>query len=298
MALDVVRVFYEHLVNIGKTKKIDLFIFSAGGNTIVPWRLVNLIREFCEEFCVLIPYKAHSAATLMALGANEIIMGPMAELSPIDPNIGTPFNPPSSPENPNSKIDISVEDVAGFLNLAQELVGISDQDNLTQVLDRLALNIHPLALGAVYRSHALIRLLATKLLELHMTEAPDRQRIPKIVDDLAEKLYYHNYLISRSEAKELGLRVKKPNSDLERLLWSLYLDYEAEMELGKPFDPAVHLREEDSSEIQSSIAVIESQGLYSHFDKCITLQRLPDQKTRPRFAAQEISFGWHTQVDT
>jgi hypothetical protein len=32
-----------------------------------------MIREFCDEFNVLIPYKAHSAATLLSLGADTII---------------------------------------------------------------------------------------------------------------------------------------------------------------------------------------------------------------------------------
>jgi len=120
VALDTIPIFFNHLSKIGNTQKIDLFIFSTGGDTILPWRLVNLIREYCKEFGVLIPYKAHSAATMIALGADEIVMGPLGELSPIDPSIGTPFNPPH-PDIPNEpKIEIGVEDVFGYINLAKE----------------------------------------------------------------------------------------------------------------------------------------------------------------------------------
>lgn len=297
MALDVIRPFHEHLTHIGCEPRIDLFLFSLGGDTIAPWRLVNLLREYCQEFGVLVPYKAHSAATLIALGADEIVMGPMAELSPIDPSISTPFNP-SDPRNPHEpRIEIGVEDVAGFVNLARERVDITDQDNLIRVLEKLSEHIHPLALGAVYRSHALIRLLATKLLALHMRNPADAQRIPKIVDDLAEKLYYHNYLIARGEAEELGLRIIQPSSSLENSMWQLYMSYEAEMDLGQPFDSLAYLQGNESAEIEKPIALIDSRGLRSSFRKRIRIQRIPPQPGQPpgpQIAVQGEAIRWET----
>lgn len=298
MALDVVRHFHEHFARIGSVERIDLFLFSLGGDTIVPWRLVNLVREYTGKFAVLVPYKAHSAATLVALGADEIVMGPMGELSPIDPSVSTPFNPPH-PDNPReAKVEIGVEDVSGFVNLARESVGITDQDNLVRMLEKLTAHIHPLAIGAVYRTHALIRLLAGKLLALHMSQPAEAQRIPKIVDDLAEKLYYHNYLISRTEAEELGLKVLRPSPDLEELLWELYLNYEAEMDLGRPFDPQAYLGEDqDVVEIEKPIAVVESRDLCSTIRKRVQIQRLPaapGQEAGPQIAIREQVVAWET----
>ena len=160
MAMDVVRPFYAHLSALGHCSKLDVFLFSVGGDTMVPWRLANLIREYCDSFGVLIPYKAHSAATMLALGANEIVMGPLGELSPIDSSVRTPFNPPNSDQPNEPKTPISVEDVMGFFNLARERIGIADQDNLITALGHLAAKVHPLAIGSIYRSHALTRLLA------------------------------------------------------------------------------------------------------------------------------------------
>lgn len=88
---DAVRPLYDHLLNIGKAKEkidqIDLFIYSRGGRVEVPWRIVSAIREFTKTFNVLIPYKAHSATTMVALGADNIYMSRKGELGPIDPSL-------------------------------------------------------------------------------------------------------------------------------------------------------------------------------------------------------------------
>ena len=65
IAEDAVRPIYDHLLNLdlsGQDRKIDLYVFSRGGDVSVPWRIASMIREFCDEFNVIIPYKAQSAA--------------------------------------------------------------------------------------------------------------------------------------------------------------------------------------------------------------------------------------------
>ncbi|MBU4454972.1 hypothetical protein KJ586_00445, partial [Patescibacteria group bacterium] len=69
VAMDIIPVISKQLQTIGKTENIDLFLYSAGGDTMVPWRLVSMVREYCDKFSVIAPYKAHSAATMIALGA-------------------------------------------------------------------------------------------------------------------------------------------------------------------------------------------------------------------------------------
>ncbi|MBI4689487.1 MAG: hypothetical protein HY754_04350 [Nitrospirae bacterium] len=295
IALDTIPIFYKHLSKIGSTNKIDLFIFSTGGDTILPWRLVSLIREYCRNFGVLIPYKAHSAATLIALGADEIMMGTLGELSPIDPSIGTPFNPPH-PDVPNEpKIEIGVEDVFGYINLAKEKLGITEQANIVKILEKLVERIHPLAIGGVYRTHALIRLLAAKLLKLHMKQKNEAQAIQQIVDDLAEKLYFHGYLIGRVEAENLGLKAKKPSTKLEQLMWELYLVYADEMGLGKPFNPMACIPEgRNSFEMEATIALIDSLNFESKFSKSLRISQLPVPQVGapPQFGIQENIIGW------
>ncbi len=95
IAEDAVRVFFDHLAALPnrKVEKLDIFLCSNGGSGTVPWRLVSLFREFAKSFSVLIPYRAYSAASLLALGADEIVMHPFAELGPIDPTVANEFNP-------------------------------------------------------------------------------------------------------------------------------------------------------------------------------------------------------------
>jgi len=90
---EVIRLFREILGQAGRVKKIDLVLITRGGNVLTPLRLISLLREFGEEVSVLVPYMAHSAGTLIALGADEIVMGAMGELGPVDPSVSNTFNP-------------------------------------------------------------------------------------------------------------------------------------------------------------------------------------------------------------
>ena len=129
VAMDIIPIVSKQLQAIGKTENIDLFLYSSGGDTMVPWRLVSMIREYCDKFSVLVPYKAHSAATMISLGADEIVMSDLSELSPIDPSTANVFNPPD-PQNPQNKIPISVEDVMAYFDLAKNKFGIKNDEVL------------------------------------------------------------------------------------------------------------------------------------------------------------------------
>ena len=163
IAEDAVRPLYDHLINLdfeSKENVIDLYLYSRGGDVSVPWRIATMIREFCEEFNILIPYKAHSAATLLSLGADNIIMGRKAELGPIDPTLvrGT------AEEGAFPVQEVSVEDVNAFLSFIKERANINDQTALAQMVGVLVEQIGPLTLGSVDRQDSHIRLVARKLL--------------------------------------------------------------------------------------------------------------------------------------
>jgi hypothetical protein len=241
MAMDAIRRVYEHLKAINRPKgevRVDLFLHSNGGDGTVPWRLVTLVREYADKLSVLVPYKAFSAATLTALGADKIVMHPMGMLGPTDPTVANPFNP----TNPitNEPVGISVEDVTAYIALIKEDAGIHHEDELIQAFNMLARKVHPLALGNVKRSLQQSRMMARKLLALHM-KAADEHKITEIVEALTSKLFYHGHPINRTEAAEqVELpTIEQPPVEVEDLMWQLYTDYETEMKLEERFHQAL-----------------------------------------------------------
>jgi hypothetical protein len=243
MAEDQVRVFFDHLQGLPQcpAEKLDIFLCSNGGNGTVPWRLVALFREYAKSFNVLIPYRAYSAASLLALGADEIVMHPFAELGPIDPTVSNEYNPVEGPTG--RRLGISVEDVRAYVSFIKDTVGITHEDELVQAIKILAEKVHPLSLGNVERFVMQSRMIAKKILKTHMGSRSSDHEISEIVETMASKLYFHGHPINRREAREdLKLKVAKtvPQA-LETQMWSLYRDFETEFRSREEFNPAVLL---------------------------------------------------------
>src|SRR5262249_14487735 len=78
---------------LGDGHGLDVLLYTRGGATNAVWPIAGLLREFDPNFEILIPYRAHSSGTMVALAAKKIVMTPLAELSPIDPTTANQFNP-------------------------------------------------------------------------------------------------------------------------------------------------------------------------------------------------------------
>ena len=261
IASDVVRLIYDHLIDLpSNTENIDLFIYSAGGDGAVPWKIIPMLREFCNNLCVLIPFRAYSAATLIALGADKIIMGKKAELGPVDPSISSVFHPENEFRK-NTPLAIGVEDVTAFVNFVKEKVQITDQTALGSAINLLIEKVGPLALGNLTRFYFHNRMLIEKLLKTHQQKV-SQDTIKHITDFLTEKAYFHGHSINRQEAKsDFKLDVDFPDENIETLMWSLYLEYEKELDLLNPFNPEQVLIQQDTEQYQVNdlkLAFIES----------------------------------------
>lgn len=312
VAMDIIPIISKQLQIIGKTTNIDLFLYSTGGDTMVPWRLVSMIREYCNKFSVVIPYKAHSAATMIALGADEIIMSNLSEISPIDPSTANVFNP-QDPQNPQSKIPISVEDVMAYFDLAKNKFGIKNDEQLALIFNKFVESnpqIHPLALGNVNRTHNLIRIIAKRLLKSHKTPIKEDE-IEKIVDYFTEKLYSHQYLIGRKEAKEeLGIKnVQYADSALSKAMTDLYEEYKKEMDLDMLWNPENEL---GLNSVQNKkdykIAFVESSQLSNSFDLSIEYKKQqvnmvqqtpqgPIQVPQEQVSFRVLNQGWKLKYE-
>ncbi len=84
--VDMVAGVLQHL-DLGNG--IALVLNSPGGDGLAAERMIEVCRSFSgtAEFWAIIPGKAKSAGTLVAFGASKILMGPTAELGPVDPQL-------------------------------------------------------------------------------------------------------------------------------------------------------------------------------------------------------------------
>jgi hypothetical protein len=252
---DCIDLFVDALDAIGPTKRISLLLHTNGGNTAAAWRLVNLIKTFCDDFEVLIPYKAMSAGTLISLGASKIVMTKQAALGPIDPSLIHPLGPQVPNGNQLARIPVSVEAVRGFLDAARNDLDIKDNNILATILNELSNKVHPLVLGEIFRSRTQIRFLAEKLLKENVQ---DSGKVQAIVDFLCADSGSHDYTINRREAQALGLPVEKPSAPFYDQLKALHKDYSSEMELAVPFNPMTIVAPNSSTTYRMVRGIIES----------------------------------------
>jgi hypothetical protein len=291
IAGDVFPLMYSLLSKIGHVPKLDLFIYSTGGITMVAWGLINLLREFCDSLSVLVPFRALSTATLISLGANEIVMSRLGQLSPVDPSVNTPFNPPApqQPGGPQLFLPVSVEDVRGFLDLARDEAKISKEELISSVFSQLAAEVKPLALGNVHRAKEQIKMLTEQLLLLHISEA-EKVRIGQIVETFTRKLFSHDYLIGRKEAKKIiGSEVVDAPPDVEKAMMDLYSSYAEDLELNKVYNPEGVLGKDSQKVATFRRAYVESTDGCYVFKTIHQIQRVQVQ-TKPQL------FGTHSKL--
>jgi hypothetical protein len=75
---------------LAANEPIALLVDSPGGSAQAAYRIAALLQSHCGRFTALIPNRAKSAATLLTLGAETIILGRQAELGPLDAQVFDP----------------------------------------------------------------------------------------------------------------------------------------------------------------------------------------------------------------
>lgn len=90
--------FMEAVSNV-EEKQLDLILHSPGGSAEAAESIVTYLRKRFDHIRVFIPVAAMSAATMVALAADEIVMGQHSQLGPIDPQfiVQTPEGSRSAP---------------------------------------------------------------------------------------------------------------------------------------------------------------------------------------------------------
>lgn len=242
IAADVIPDIIKHINCIPiESKEIDLLIVSYGGDPTVAYRIVNILRERFKKFSVILPFAAYSAATLISLGADEIVMHPFSNLGPVDPQLSYKKN--------DEVVKFGSEDLRNFIDYIRKDVGISDQEQMQRSFNLVCKEIGAIPIGIAKRSSQLALTMGEKLLSLHLK---DQNKAKTIAESLNKSFYHHGYPLSRSEAKIMGLPVTDAKPDEEKIIWSIFESFERDMELNVPFDPLmIVLNNEAAKEIIS-----------------------------------------------
>ncbi len=82
---------FSDLISSIQGEEIDVFLHSPGGSAESAERIVTLLRSHFKVVRFIVPHSAYSAATLLALSGDEIIMSEKSALGPIDPQILDPY---------------------------------------------------------------------------------------------------------------------------------------------------------------------------------------------------------------
>lgn len=216
---DVLEPLARHLEAIEEPRRISLFLRTGGGDTTTSFNIVNMIKQYVEEFEIIIPTVAHSAGTLLSLGASRLLMTRQASLSPFDPSVRN--------ERINNGMNISWRDMNYFMSSANGHMSRSGIDVPTQPLHALIdSQVHPLLIGHAERTVSQIRTYAPHLIGCNSNRPPE-----EIIQHFLESNTHHNYRFYRDEVERIGLPVVHPTKAEEKLILSLYDDISKELDL-------------------------------------------------------------------
>lgn len=272
MAGDAIRPIIDQLELIPKEEKqIDFMIISNGGDPITSLRIMGLLRERFEKVSVLLPYVAYSAATILSLGADELVMHPYSNIGPVDPQLSAPHRMPSGA---TEQLEFSSEDIVNYIEFLKSDVK-ADKEQMKTAIPPLMEQVGALNIGRSKRSQRLSFSLSEKMLGFHIVK---KKKIKEIAKALNSSYYHHGYAVGRLEAQKMGLPVTLPEGELEELLWKVWLDYEAEMKCNEAFNVVNEvMADPNASKAINSIPVINLPANIPDAQKQVIYNQIANQ---------------------
>jgi hypothetical protein len=192
-----------------RQRRVGLFLKSDGGNPEAALRLVHLMRQRYGRITLLAPFECASAATMVALGSDEIHMGPTSYLTAVDSSLKHELSPV---DQNNYKVSVSQDEVMRILRLWRE------QRTRDNPFPEIYKYLHPLVLGALDRSSSLSMRICQELLSYHMNNRAKRLRISRALN---YEYPSHTYPITIREARRLGLNIRELDPSVDALLREL-----------------------------------------------------------------------------
>lgn len=202
---------------------LDLLIHSAGGDIDAAEKIVYMCRSRAKSFRVIVPEYAKSAATLIALAGDAILMGYASELGPIDPQIVITTPEGRRVQRPARSFLDGLEDIKKK---------VEAEGGLSPVYYPPLSQLDPAMLDYCNKTIKRSRQFAVRWLKKYMC-ADNPAKAEEIADRLLDVDRYlsHGIVINHEEARDMGLKVEylPPENDLWRGLWILHCVYQADL---------------------------------------------------------------------
>jgi hypothetical protein len=219
--IDLLPPLYDALRGIGRTERLNVVIYCRGGAVNAARRLALLLHGFTEHLSFIVPHFCESAGTVMALAAREIVAGPLAIFSPIDPHLtaadATAGSPPA----------LSSQDIRLFWKMGHDWFGLEEQEARHRALSLLCDNIFPTTLTSFHRCTQELQAIGNELLALHMPERAQSLRA-RIVDTLLFDFHSHTYALTGDDVRRIGLPVTHDPA-VDNAAWEIACAVRAQM---------------------------------------------------------------------
>jgi len=209
-----VQPFGDLLCRIEADADVDLMLHSPGGDIDAAEKIVYMCREGASGFRVIVPEYAKSAATLIALASDEVVMGIASELGPIDAQL-------QGPGPGGARFQTSAQSfIDEFERIKHE---VDEAGSLSPAYFPL---LEGLNLGFMKMERS--ERFAQKWLNRYMLK-DDPDAAAKLAADLCDvkKWLSHGVVIDATEAEKLGIKVVKLKQDdpLWQRIWYLHCCY-------------------------------------------------------------------------
>lgn len=206
----------ELLGDCNSAKPLHVLLASPGGDGEVAVRLVRSMHTRCSELTMIVPDQAKSAATLMCLGADKILMGPSGDLGPVDPQM----------QFQNGSL-VSAKEIVAAVKEAEER--ITGNPNTYPLYASLLADLNMLkveqARSALARSGALVKeaLSCGRNRSASEVEALATSLKAPLIDDPAT----HSAVMCAADISKAGLPATEADRDSDqwRLIWDLWCRY-------------------------------------------------------------------------
>ena len=201
-------------------KEVDLVIESRGGDIHVAYQIVEILRLHTERIFACVPAYAKSAATLLCLGADEIVMERLAELGPLDTQVFEDTKGKAeftSALNPFKALEqlqaFSLEALDASVKMLIKRSDLSLNECIKHAIEfavgttsPLFAQLDPEKLGEYSRALAIGSEYGDRLLRRFANWDPLRRS--DVLNKLVHGYPSHDYIIDYRELRELGFNVK------------------------------------------------------------------------------------------